>query len=117
MAPKKKAADRTAMNAEETVRDQVQPRGSWRTALQRYVFARSPLKAQLYPPLEREVVFRIYEERDFEDCLAIHHQNQAGRFPQGNGPKFVEYLKREPKTFIIAECDSCDRTQKPQPPA
>ena len=32
-------------------------------------FARTSLAAQSYPPLERDVLFRLYCERDFEVCL------------------------------------------------
>lgn len=83
---------------------------SWRTAIQRFIFARTSLEAQLYPPLAMKVVFRVYEPRDFEACLAIYQKNAPGRFPGGNETKYVDkftkYLEREPKTFIVAEYDS-----------
>jgi ribosomal protein S18 acetylase RimI-like enzyme len=83
-----------------------QPRRSWRTAIERFVFARTSLEAQLYPPLHRNVLFRVYEPRDFETCVAIYRKNEAGRFPFGHGAKFVEYLKKDAKAFVVAECDS-----------
>src|SRR5712671_5054402 len=82
------------------------PRHSWRTVIQRFVFARTLLEAQLYPPLQKSVLFRVYELRDFETCVAIYRKNEAGRFPSGHGAEFVEYLKKDPKAFIVAECDS-----------
>jgi predicted N-acetyltransferase YhbS len=83
-----------------------QQRQSWQTAIKRFVFARTSLEAQLYPPLKRNVAFRIYEPRDFDTCIAIYRKNEAGRFPAGHGAKFVEYLKKDTKALIVAECDS-----------
>jgi ribosomal-protein-alanine N-acetyltransferase len=79
---------------------------SWRTQLQRLIFARTSLEAQLYPPLQKNVMFRVYEPRDFEVCLEIYQKNEVGRFPSGHGAKFVDYLKKDAKAFIVAECDS-----------
>jgi ribosomal protein S18 acetylase RimI-like enzyme len=79
---------------------------SWRIALQRLVFARTSLEAQLYPPLTTKVVFRVYEHRDFDACLAIYRKNAPGRFPAGNEPDFTEYLKKDTKAFIVAEFES-----------
>ena len=83
-----------------------QPRRSWRTLIQRYVLSRTPLEAQLYPPLQKPVLFRVYEPRDFETCVTIYAKNEPGRFPSGYAGKFVEYLKKDTKAFIVAECDS-----------
>jgi hypothetical protein len=83
-----------------------QAKRSWRIALQRFLFGRTSLEAQLYPPLGAEVVFRIYEPRDFEACLTIYRKNEPGRFPPDQGVKFVDYLKNEEKAFIVAESNS-----------
>jgi ribosomal protein S18 acetylase RimI-like enzyme len=90
----------------ELVGDLVRPKRSWRIALKRFAFGWTSLEAQLYPPLERKVVFRLYEERDFEACLAIYRKNEPGRFPPRHGSKFAEYLKKEQKTLIVAQSDS-----------
>ncbi len=79
---------------------------SWLTALQRYVFARTLLEAKLYPPLTREVLFRVYRPDDFGACLTIYRKNEPGRFPESQRSKFEEYLANEEKTLIVAECDS-----------
>src|SRR6266481_148181 len=86
--------------------DRVPVRRSWRTALQRFIFAPTLLEAQLYPPLERKVSFRLYDMRDFDACLAIYLRNESGRFPENHRPRFEEYLRKEKKTLIIAEYNS-----------
>jgi GrpB-like predicted nucleotidyltransferase (UPF0157 family)/predicted N-acetyltransferase YhbS len=53
-----------------------------------------------------KVVFRAYEPRDFESCLAIYHKNEPGRFPAGHVTKFIEYLKKESRSLIVAEFGS-----------
>jgi len=91
---------------QELVSDLVRRKRSWRIALKRFVFGWTSLEAQLYPPLERKVTFRPYEDRDFETCLAIYIRNEPGRFPPSHRPKFAEYLKKDQKTLIVAESDS-----------
>lgn len=85
--------------------DHPTPKRSWRTAWQR-LLAGSLLEAQLHPPLQRNVAFRLYEPRDFAACLTIYQKNAPGRFPEKHEHKFVEYLREEKKTFIVAECES-----------
>src|SRR6266436_4085991 len=70
--------------------DREQPRHSWRKTIERLVFARTSLEAQLYPPLKKNVLFRVYEPRDLETCATIYRTNEAGRFPSGYEAKFVE---------------------------
>jgi len=74
--------------------------------LQRFFFARTSLEAQLYPPLEGDILFRLYGEHDFEVCLEVYRKNESGRFPQEHRWKFEEYLKKEKKTLIVAEWQS-----------
>jgi len=86
--------------------DRAPVRQSWLTLLQRFLFARTSLEAQLYPPLKAAIRFRPYEPRDYDSCLAIYRKNEPGRFPENHGQKFEQFLKKENKTLIIAECDS-----------
>jgi N-acetylglutamate synthase-like GNAT family acetyltransferase len=53
--------------------------------------------------LKKEVRFRAYEPKDCEACLAIYRKNEPGRFPSTHGPKFVEYLQKDAKSFLVAE--------------
>ncbi len=78
---------------------------SWRTAWRR-LFAGSTLEAQLYPPLKRNVSFRLYEPRDLDTCLAIYRKNEPGRFPENAELRFRIYLEKDEKMLIVAECDS-----------
>lgn len=89
-----------------SINDRRESKHSWRTAIQRFIFARTSLEAQLYPPLAIKVSFRVYEPRDFEACLAIYRKNEPDRFPVGHVNKFTRYLEHNPKSFIVAEYDS-----------
>jgi GrpB-like predicted nucleotidyltransferase (UPF0157 family)/predicted N-acetyltransferase YhbS len=92
------------------ISNRAESKHSWRTAIQRLILARTSLEAQLYPPLKMNVVFRIYEPRDFEPCLAIYRKCNPNRFPEGQATKFIakftQYLERDRKTFIVVEYDS-----------
>ena len=81
-------------------------RRSWRTELQRFFRASTSLEAQLYPALKLDVRFRPYNSGDFESCMTIYDRNQPGRFPPNDRSKFEEYLKRDQKTLIVADCGS-----------
>ena len=81
-------------------------RRSWRTELQRFFRASTSLEAQLYPPLELDVRFRPYEPKDLDSCLNLYEKNQPGRFPVNDRSRFEEYLKRDEKTLIVADCGS-----------
>src|SRR5579862_2628106 len=89
-----------------SISDRGQSRHSWRTAIQRLMFARTSLEAQLYPPLTTKILFRVYEPRDFDACLAIYRKNESGRFPAGHMATFTKYLEDGLKTFIVAEYKS-----------
>ena len=79
---------------------------SWRTELQRFFRASASLEAHLYPPLGLDVRFRPYQARDFDSCLDLYGKNQPGRFPPNDRARFEEYLKRDQKTLIVADCGS-----------
>lgn len=76
------------------------------TEAKRFLFARTSLEGQLYPPPRLPLRFRPYEPADFAACCEIYSKNAPGRFPEGHIVRFESYLHREEKTFLIAEHDS-----------
>jgi len=77
-----------------------------KTGLQKLLFARNELEAQLYPALEQAVRFRAYQPADHDACVEIYRRNEAGRFPEGSIKEFKSYLQTENKSLIVAEVDA-----------
>lgn len=76
------------------------------TTLKRLFLAHSTIEAQLYPALRLPVRFRNFTSADYERCVSIYRQSEAGRFPASDGKSFEGCLRREPESFIVAELDS-----------
>jgi GNAT superfamily N-acetyltransferase len=63
----------------------------------------TPMERMLYPPLRLPVMFRVYEDRDFDDLLKIYELNAPGRFPEGSHEIFVNYLRSGQKGIFVGE--------------